>query len=195
VISKKLMIVIMIIAIAGVAFAFSSMSQLYKINMKETIGLCYKESPDWTCISNDQPKGFLTYSVVNEELELKLMAIRLDDDYVYQITLNGDGTNNHGVDDILAGMSADRWVSGCWNGTRVNSPPCNAGEEGFYNFEMSAPVTGYVTSLKYSVNLPEGIYEGVKFIVKRTTGEDGKGGDFKPVLMEKELMNFVIVKP
>jgi len=194
-VSKKLTAILMLIAMAGIAFAFSSIPQLYRIDMKETIGLCYKESPDWTCINSGQPKGFLTYTVVNEELELDLMLLRLDDNYRYQITLNGDGTNNHNVDNLLAGMSNDRWIGGCWNGTRVNSPPCNAGEEGFYNFEMSAPAGSYVTNLKYSIDLPEGIYEGVKFIVKRTTGSDGKGGDFKPVLMEKDLMNFVIVRP
>jgi len=192
-ISRNLVVIILLLTMVSVVFASPLLSELYKINIKETIKLCYKKAPDWTCIKTGQPSGFVIYSVVDDKLELTVIGIRLDSNYRYQLTLNGDGTNNHGVDDILAGMSNDRYVSGCWNGSSY-APPCN-GYEGFYNFEMAASLRGHVLYNKYSVDLPEGIYEGVKFIVKRTTGEDGKGGDFKPVLMETEQLNFVIVKP
>jgi len=188
---------------------------------KHTIDLCYKEAPDWTCIEDGEPTGILNYKQIGEgELEVKLLAKDLDPEYVYQLTLNGNGLEIDNTDTKLSEMSSDPWISGLW------------GDEGWYNFEMTEETEEKTTKGKwkwekvrkcynrrhgrkrcyyrwkkvhvpgettdvidqtYEIELPKGVYEDVKFLVKRTTGAEGHGGDFKAVLMETEPMSFVIV--
>lgn len=173
--------------------------KLYDIYKTERIGLCYKDAQtNWQCAPG--PDGSIRYSVVDDKLIVYVYANHINPDAVYQLTLNGDGTNNHGVDDTLAGLGDNAFESGKW------------GNEGFYNFETNLPVTrtyrtcsnvgGCHTTgriqAKFEVDLPEGIYEGVKFIVKEVGGVDAQnpyGTSWTPKLMEEAPMNFVIVKP
>jgi len=209
---KKLMAILLVVLLATTVVAFkSSFFQGSEITKKARVRLCYKDGvgvdtvpgtdDDWECQKGKKvPNGWLHYSQVNEgALKMRLNVRGLDADYLYQITLNGagDGNNdgcntdyNNYVDGVLAGMTTDPWMSGCWNNN-----------EGYYNFEMALVPKirrmGSKTSASiydtFEVILPVGIYKGVKFIIKRTTGVDGHGGDFKALLMETEALNFVIV--
>jgi hypothetical protein len=202
-----------ILVICGVSLAMAFVPKLYELNGRETINLCYKTAigtdgisgtaDDWQCIKNSiTPYGTVTYSVIGQKLYVDLRASKVHGDAVYQLTLNGDG--QHKIDTILAGMGANTYESGMW------------GNEGYWNFKtLEAPTsvsyhcfpiqalgtTEIVCDnygslyVHYELDLPDGLYENVKFIVKEVQGVDSThpyGTSWTPVLMESQPLNFVV---
>lgn len=200
---KIITILIGLLVIASVTAYVIKTPRLYQIAKRhrnsENIDLCDKDEVEWECITGRHaPDGSIRYSVIGDKLYVEVRAFNLEGTG-FQLTLNGAGDTV--ADDLLASAcpdpnGADPWVCGYW------------GNQGFYNFEMNENrlrIRRRSVSYKnedgfwvydqrdmarfrhrYEVTLPEGIYEGVKFIVKDAT-------TFDAVLMETHPMNFVIV--
>jgi hypothetical protein len=217
---KSITIALMaILLVCGVSAAMVHIPDLYKLNGRETIQLCAKTAigddgvagtaDDWQCSRTmHAPYGSVTYSVSGGKLYVDLRASRVKADAgtVYQLTLNGDG--KHNIDTVLAGLGANAYESGMW------------GTEGYWNFKtavvpkssqyrcnsvtqggIKSIVCDYYGSLyvHYELDLPDGLYENVKFIVKEVRGVDEAnpyGTSWIPVLMEEtQPLNFVVANP
>ena len=200
-------IALVVVPLAIAAYKTGTGEKLFEHSEYDSIGLCPKDTTTRQCVKYT-PEGLYVnskgkyeprvhFSVHGETLKIHTEIKRgVSKNSVYQLTLNGPGGT--WIDTALASMRDDLWIAGCWNGAYSYNAPCVGNDQGYYNFDMTArPVKrGHQVVLRrdYNLNLPEGIYKGVKFIVKLTSGADGKGGPFTPVMMEKNSLNFVVAK-
>jgi len=192
-------IALVVVPLAIAAYKTGTGEKLFEHSEYDSIGLCPKDTTTRQCVKYT-PEGLYVnskgkyeprvhFSVHGETLKIHTEIRRgVKRGGKYQLTLNGQGGS--WVDTALANMSNNLSISGCWNGVFGYKAPCVGNDQGYYNFDMTArPVKrGHQVVLRrdYNLNLPEGIYKNIKFIVKKSDGT--------PVMMEKDLLNFVIAK-
>jgi len=165
------------------------------------VALENKDTTNWLPILSDDIEGEVCYKT-DSPLELVVNAYGLEGGKEYQVTLNGTGVCTDTDEGIGGSPPEVNFKRGYWN--YWSSPPklgttCDSSEGskgmGVWNFGPNHPY-GSVTSntddsLSYmtSLDLPEGTYTGVKFLIKETTA------GFPSVLMETEPLNFIITTP
>lgn len=187
---------LIIVVIASLIVVSKPDRSILKIRTYGRIDMCEKETVTWTCLrGREYPNGQFRYRFIGDKLYWSIYARKLNGGKMYQITLNGPG--NTATDDFLyqkAISDLDPFSGGCWDGTsnRRDVTKCtDIGGEGFYNIEMNAltDARGNIRIAKGTTNMPEGLYKGVKILVKE---------NFSPWqvrLFEEEPIDFVVIHP
>ncbi|MCD6415043.1 MAG: hypothetical protein J7L23_05460, partial [Candidatus Diapherotrites archaeon] len=182
----------------------------YPVEIRKDI-LCYKDSDsNWQCYTElaqalenigytELPMGSLEYKASGPVLEITVKLSGLKPETEYQLTLNGRNGND-GNDELAYNCPNPNgpkegyeyaWECGYWTG--------ETGQEGFWNFDMTATTDGDGDYEKtYFLEMPEGHYGigpahdfGFGFIVKEAADAPG-GSNYPPILMEYHGLDWTV---
>jgi hypothetical protein len=156
---------------------------------KTFVQLCQRENEKiGDCFAGpNHPYGSIEYTKYGKQLIIKVDLFGLNASRTYQLSL--EGTAGEDGNDALAVAcpnpnSGSPWQCGYWPFPKVGS------SVGFHNFEMNAaPQANGEYHKTYTVDLPDGHYQDIKFLVK-----DNQNNWFN-VLRETKLLEFWIMEP